>query len=369
MTVIDTLKKILAMKQPLPFVEFMQHALYSPYGGYYTGDLPKIGKHGDFVTAPELTPLFGQALASECKAVLSALPLGEILEFGAGTGRLCIDILQALEKMDALPVHYKILEISPSLKQHQKQAVLEALPHLYSRVIWLDTLPENFSGVVLANEILDAMPVRRFLKTEQSLLESYVSLDEQGEWIESYQVPFDGELAEALSPVYDELPTPYQSEVNGLAKPWLKALYESMDKGVVLLIDYGFPRHEYFHPDRHMGTLMCHKNQMSQPNPLIDIGLQDITAHVDFTYVAESAHALGFHVAGFVNQASYLLSLEILSLLENIKDEKTYAAAAQALKILLNPNEMGELFKVLALTKNWDEPLLGFRLMDSRGRL
>ncbi len=370
MNLIDSLRQQLREQGDMPFVAFMHQALYAPAFGYYSAGLQKFGASGDFITAPELTPLFGQTLANQCQQVLSTLDDPILLEFGAGSGRLCVDILTQLEHLNCLPREYHILEVSADLRQRQQALANEQIPHLADRVKWLSGWPdEPFNGVVIANEVLDAMPVHRFMQLQDGLFESYISLKEDSVLAEVLKPCTDARLLAYLRTV---LPTdlyPYQSEANLFIDDWVLQCYTMLKQGVVLIIDYGFPRHEYYHPDRTGGTLMCHYRHQAHSNPLAHPGEEDITAHVDFTHVAEAADAAGFHVAGFSNHASFLLANGLLSLLAAIADEPERVRSQQAVKQLLQANEMGELFKVIALSKGVDQPLNGFQLHDKRASL
>lgn len=352
--------------QPISFAAFMQKALYDPKTGYYTQKDTPIGAHGDFITAPELTPLFGYTLARQAAEVFKQLATPILFEFGAGTGRLCIDMLTALEKEDILPQAYYILEVSAALKATQAQNIQQEIPHLAHLVTWHTTLPdEPFEGVIVANEVLDAMPVNRFLKTDQGLFESMISQKETGQYIETFEPVCNEALSKYVETYITHDKTPYTSEANLFIEPWLKSCFELLTKGVILLIDYGFPAHEYYHSDRHMGTLMCHYQHKAHTNPLAHPGQEDITAHVNFTHVADSALSTGFHVAGYTSQAAFLLALGLLNFLEEtgqLKDK-------QAVKRLLQPHEMGELFKVMGLSKGFEHPMSGFLLHDKRTSL
>lgn len=370
MNLLQQVQQQLAQKKEIPFVEFMQLALYEPKLGYYSSGLTKIGAQGDFITGPELSPLFGHALANQCQQVLSLLNQPTILEFGAGTGALCVAILEHLEHLNCLPEHYLILELSAHLRHCQQELVQQKIPHLADRVQWLEQWPSlPFNGVIIANEVLDAMPVHRFKWANNQLFESYIQLDAQGELQEQFLAAKDERLVTYLQDKLEEMPSPYLSEANLFIDDWVTELYQLLDQGLVLLIDYGFPRHEYYHPDRNQGTLMCHYQHHAHPNPLIHVGEQDITAHVDFTHVAEAGQNAGFHVAGYTNQGSFLLANGLLHLVNNIADEREAFRAKQAAKQLIQESEMGELFKVLALTKNLEIPLLGFLLNDKRVNL
>lgn len=354
----------------LPFVEFMQQALYAPYFGYYSAGLQKFGIHGDFVTAPELTPLFGQTLAHQCKELLETLPSPVLFEFGAGSGRLCVDLLTSLERMACLPQTYYILEVSANLRQRQTELIQQEIPHLFQRLTWLERWPEQaFNGVIIANEVLDAMPVHRFLQTPEGIQESYVRLNNQGELNEVFKPCTNPRLLDYLQNNFPKEQVPYLSEVNLFIDDWILQCSKMLNQGAMFIIDYGFPRHEYYHPDRNTGTLMCHYHHQAHTNPLIHVGEQDITAHVDFTHVAEAAYAAGFHIAGYCNQASFLLANGLLSLLENLADEPERLKIQQAVKQLIQPSEMGELFKVIALTKQIESTLTGFQLHDKRASL
>ncbi len=357
-------------KGPLSFKDYMQMCLYDKHYGYYTAHLPKFGKEGDFVTAPEITPIFGYCLANQVSEVTREIKDPVILEFGAGTGRLCIDILTELEQKNNLPEAYAILEVSPSLKARQKAFIQESLPpSLYSRVKWIDTLPKApFKGVMIANEVLDAMPVHQFLLSPEGFFESFVEAREEKLKV-VYKPCHDDRLIAHVEGALKISEVPYLSEANLMIPGWLKACSERMVEGLLLLIDYGLSREEYYHPDRNQGTLMCHYQHKAHTNPLAHPGEEDITAHVDFTHVAESAHSAGFDVLGYTNQASFLLSNGYLEFLSDLKGIKNQVSATQGAKKLLQEHEMGELFKVMALGKGIELALSGFQMMDRRFRL
>jgi len=370
MSLSQTLQAHLQRHQSMPFIEFMQMALYDPHEGYYSSGLQKLGPKGDFITAPELTPLFGKTLANQCQQILKILDEPKLFEFGAGTGQLCIDLLSHLETLNSLPETYFILELSANLRHRQHELIQKQIPHLAHKVKWLNTWPETpFNGVVLANEVLDAMPVHRFMHEEGRILESYVQYNDQGQLSEQFNHCHNERLLDYIKKNILPLPSPYLSEVNLFIDSWLDNIYTMLNQGVVLLIDYGFPRHEYYHPDRQQGTLMCHSQHKTQPNPLLNPGEQDISAHVDFTQVAEAGFEAGFHVSGYTNQASFLLANGLLSFIQDLSSEAEQIFAKQAIKQLTQPNEMGELFKVLALAKNIEIALNGFLLHDKRASL
>lgn len=367
MSILQTLQAQLDQRQVIPFVEFMQLALYAPGEGYYSSGLQKLGKHGDFITAPELTPLFGKTLANQCLQVFAALESPSIFEFGAGSGALCVALLEHLAEHSSLPKTYYILEVSANLYHRQRELIEQKIPHLAHCVTWVDRWPETpFNGVVLANEVLDAMPVHRFMNTEQGIMESYVRFNDQHQLIEVFKPCANQRLLKYVNQTLPLLSAPYLSEANLFIDDWILSIYRMLKQGVVFLIDYGFPRHEYYHPDRNQGTLMCHYQHHSHPNPLIHPGEQDITAHVDFTHVAEAGQQAGFHIAGYTNQASFLLANGLLSFIHSLNDEFQQIKAKQAIKQLTQPSEMGELFKVIALSKEMDIALHGFQLNDKR---
>lgn len=369
MSLLETLRRTVREKGPLPFTDYMQAALYAPHFGYYTADLPKLGKEGDFVTAPEISTLFGKTLARQCADILNELGNGAIFEFGAGSGALCVDILMALEHLDVLPEAYHILEISPTLRARQEARIRDEIPHLAGRVHWHLTLPEKpLKGIVLANEVLDAMPVHRFLQTHEGLLESHVTLDENDALKEIFLPCTHERLQAHVQKRLPPLTPPYLSEVNLHIDGWMQACHELLERGVVIIIDYGFPRHEYYHPDRHTGTLMCHWRHQAHTNPLAHPGDEDITAHVDFTHVAEAANNAGLTVAGFTSQAAFLVNAGLLDILQESPPDGNLATS-MAVRQLLMPGEMGELFKVMALTRDYSMPLRGFHSFDKRASL
>ena len=367
MNLSDLILEKIRLHNAIPFAEFMQMALYDPLGGYYTVGLTQFGQ--DFTTAPQISPLFAGCLANQCAEVLKAVNQPVILEFGAGSGRLCVDILNYLQDLDCLPDTYFILELSGTLQAQQRQLIEAEIPNLLCKVQWIQSWPSMpFQGVILANEVLDAMPVHRFLQTEEALYEIHIAATENHHLCEVLKRCDNEKLQAHVNQVLSSNCTPYQSEINLLLEGWLEHCAQILSRGMMLIIDYGFPSAEYYHPDRNHGTLMCHYRHRSHPNPLIHIGEQDITAHVDFTHVAESAVQAGFAVSGFSSQASFLLSSGLLSLV-NAEEPKHLFQQQQAVKLLTNPSEMGELFKVIALTRDWDEPLSGFQLQDRRASL
>ena len=352
----------------IDFSQFMQLALYAPKLGYYSAGNQKFGTGGDFVTAPEISALFGQTLAQQVAQIL-ALSRGSIMELGAGTGRLAVHLLHALEHLDCLPDQYYILDVSDHLRQVQLEYLQERLsPQLLRRVVWLNQLPETFTGVVLGNEVLDAIPVHMVHTKTQGLCERGVMLAEQGlTWSDK---PWDDAPASGQH-LFDEitklsLPTGYISEFCPTANGLIASLALTLERGVILMIDYGFSASEYYHPQRNLGTLMCHYQHYAHTDPLLNIGLQDITAHVNFSSIAYAGVDNGLQLSGFCSQAQFLMNCGILDLMAQVSpsDMAGYAPLAAAAQKLLSPAEMGDLFKVIAFSKNMDVPLLGFTSGD-----
>ncbi len=358
--------RIIQAKGHLSFFDYMQLVLYAPSLGYYQAGSKKFGAAGDFVTAPEISPLFGYAIAQQCLDALQYIPNGSILEFGAGTGALARDVLLNLQKEKCLPERYCIIEVSADLVERQRDT-LSSHPELLERVEWLSALPDEFVGVVLANEVLDAMPVELFCWYESELHRALVGCVDH-KWQLLWQTQKKDWLPSHVQRYFEAWPQPYMSEFNPMLRPWLKELSGCLQQGVVLLVDYGFSADEYYHADRQQGTLMCHYQHHAHSDPLIYPGLQDVTAHVDFSAVAHAAADVGFSVAGYSSQANFLLACDILNATA-AKTEKQSLKESQQLQTLLMPAEMGELFKVIALTRQHDAPLRGFVDNDHRYRL
>ncbi|MFA6014512.1 MAG: class I SAM-dependent methyltransferase [Gallionellaceae bacterium] len=342
----------------IPFSRFMELALYAPGLGYYTAGAHKLGEAGDFITAPELSSLFGRTLAKQLTEIMqSSTP--HILELGAGSGKLAVDILGELEKLEAVPESYSILEVSADLRERQQQLIREKIPHLASRVFWLDVLPEKISGAVIGNEVLDALPVHLLSWENGSILERGVcNKDTRFSWQDKpLQNPALSDIARQL-----DVPDSYLSEISPEVRGLISSICERMELGAMLFIDYGFGAREYYHAQRNRGTLMCHYRHHAHDDPFYLPGLQDITAHVDFTAVAEAAIDHGAHFLGYTSQANFLINNKIIELLKTISpnDINTYAPLSAQLQKLTSPAEMGELFKVIALGKGLDVPLSGF---------
>jgi len=357
----------------IPFDQFMELALYAPGLGYYVAGSRKFGEAGDFITSPEVSPLFAQCLSRQVKEVLNQLDGGEILEFGAGSGILAADMLAELRKLGSLPGRYLIMEVSPELRERQRETLQARVPDLLQRIVWLDHLPTAFKGLVLANELLDAMPVSRFRNTREGMEECFVECDDTG-FKEVFSQPQTTGFVVAVTRVDTTcggLAEGYVSEINLRQGAWLKSLSGMLGQGAVLLIDYGYPRSEYYHPQRSTGTLMCHYRHRAHPDPFRWIGLQDITSHVDFTAVAQVAVEAGLGLAGYTTQAHFLMASGLDELLvgSDPNDAATHMALVQGVKHLTLPSEMGERFKVLGLVKGISEDLSGFKLRDMRHRL
>lgn len=365
-------EEIAAAGGQIPFDRFMDLALYAPGLGYYVAGAAKLGPTGDFVTAPELSPLFGACLAAQSAEVLGRLGGGDILEFGPGSGVLAVQVLGQLQEHGVLPGRYLMLEPSPDLRERQARTIGQGLgASLASRCQWLDRFPEGFQGVALANEVLDAMPIHRFRVAERgSVEECFVGVG-QGQFREIWGPARSRGLAESVTALQSAglVTSPgYTSEVNLRLGPWLTALAGSVSAGLVLLIDYGYPATVYYQPDRTMGTLMCHLRQRAHPDPYLYVGLQDISAHVDFSAAARDAVAAGFTLAGFSTQSQFLIGCGI---------EQSIQAAVGAghldlilgAKQLLLPTAMGERFMVLGLARGIEGPWAGFRVRDLADRL
>ena len=356
----------------IPFSRYMELCLYTPGLGYYSAGQRKFGSGGDFVTAPEISALFGRCLANACRAVLESLQGGDILEFGAGSGQLAIDVLGELERQGCLPGRYLILERSAELRQRQQLAIQKQLPRLLDRVAWIDTLPTaGFRGVMLANEVLDAMAVERFQWDGKTADLFQVSCEGDGfQWHLRQQRDAATTAVESLVSMC-QLQPGYISEANILLPAWLQSVAAVLKQGAMLLLDYGYPRHEYYHPQRSSGTLMCHYRQRAHDDPFLWPGLQDITAHVDFTAVAEAALAADLEVSGYTSQTYFLLDCGLDELLQQAgpTDSVRYIELAQQAKTLILPGEMGERFKCIGLTRGLTTTVPGFRMQDYRNRL
>ena len=341
----QTLHEAIATQQGwISFARYMEIALYSPGLGYYAAGASKFGASGDFTTAPEHSHLFGRSLARQIAQILAETG-GEILEVGAGSGKLACDVLLELQNLDALPDRYYILELSATLQTRQRETITEQAPQWLKRVQWLDRLPQTFTGVIFGNEVLDAMPVHLVTRSHGALCERGVALNaEQLAWVDR---PMEyGALLEAATAL--DLPEGYVTEINLAAPAFIASLADCLTRGVLLFIDYGFPRAEYYHPQRNQGTLMCHYRHHAHGDPFFWPGLQDITAHVDFSTLATNTPDL--QLLGYATQANFLINCGITDLLAETSPENVtqYLPLANQVQYLLSPAEMGELFKVIA---------------------
>jgi SAM-dependent MidA family methyltransferase len=369
-------EEVIAEGGSLPFSRFMQMALYEPGLGYYVAGARKFGAQGDFVTAPELSALFSQCLARQCAEVLEQFERRAcILELGAGSGVMAADMLAELEGLQALPDHYYILELSPDLRQRQQTLLKERLPHLFASIRWLDSLEGlELHGVIIANEVLDAMPVQSFAVLEKGIHERGVSFANGAFVWQDAPVEGEGlrEQVENLRGSYGtEWPVPYYSEINPQLPAWMQRLSEALAEGAMFLIDYGYPGSEYYHPQRHQGTLLSHYRHRSTEDPFFWPGLQDITASVDFSAVAEAGEAAGLTLAGYTNQANFLMAndLDVLFMERSNSTLQERLELSQQVKVLTLPAEMGERFQVIGFTKALDLQPRGFSLRDFSHRL
>ena len=352
----------------IPFSRFMEVALYAPGLGYYRAGWRTFGAEGDFVTAAELSPLFGRVVARQVEQALSLLGTREVVEIGAGTGKMAAQML-----IDLVPggdVRYRILELSGALAARQRKTISALAPDALACVSWIDALPgPEFRGVVLANEVVDAVPVERFEVTDEGISVHCVGFDAgRPSWRSQPAEPW---LVEAVESVQHEIgyrfPVGYVSEIGPARGAWAASIAERVERGLVLLMDYGFPRRELYHPDRREGTLRCHFRHRRHDDPLVLCGLQDITAHVDFTAIARAS---GLDVAGFTTQSEFLLGCGLLDLVSDVDPgSPEFVRLTAQIKRITLPGEMGEAVKVLALTRGIEEPLIGFSGRDHRMRL
>ncbi len=338
---------------PLPFDAWMESVLYEPGLGYYSAGQEKFGAAGDFITAPLVSPLFAWTLAGQCAEALEACRGDTILELGPGDGALAADMLAELERQGRLPAEYWLLERSASLRQRQRERLEVTVPHLLERVRWLDALPETpLRGVILGNEVLDALPVVRFRRTTGGVEEFLVTASGDGfRWTTG---PARDAVASAVGTIEGDLgaalPTGYESELCLQLPGFMASLADCLVEGLILMVDYGYPRREYYRAERHEGTLVCHYRHRAHWDPLLVPGLQDVSAFVDFTAAAVGAHEAGLQVLGYTSQAHFLMGAGVTELLEARQgdDVAEQVRMAQQAKTLLLPGGMGERFRVLA---------------------
>jgi SAM-dependent MidA family methyltransferase len=350
------------------FARFMEMALYEPGIGYYSAGARKFGASGDFITAPEAAPVFSRCMAAQCAEVLQSLGGGDVLELGAGSGAMAAAMLAELGQLKSLPARYLILDVSADLRERQRETLAGAVPHLLERVRWLDRLPDSLVGVVVANEVLDAMPVERFVVRDGCILAIGVEWRSgRFECVESPAVPgLRDRIERVLTEAGAHWPDGYSSELNAGLEPWLASVADSLERGVMLFVDYGLPRRELYAAERSSGTLLCHFRHRLHDDPLVNVGLQDITAWVDFTAVAEAAECAGLRVAGYTTQAHFLIGNDLARRVAEASQAdlgQRVNLARQAMLLTL-PGEMGERFRVIALAKGYDSPLRGFAVRD-----
>ncbi|MHA7840282.1 MAG: class I SAM-dependent methyltransferase [Gammaproteobacteria bacterium] len=347
----------------ISFATFMEQALYGTGVGFYTSGHPILGEQGHFTTASELSPLYAQCFAQQADSLLQTYAAPTILELGPGSGTFAAHMLLALEALDSLPEKYLLMDISERLRQQQQHTLRTISPHLMERVQWITDFPTTpFSGLILGHEVIDALPVHLFTYHQQQYYEQGVKWD--GEKFHWQPLPITNTaLKKALEPIKPLIQgtTPYTSEINLNSALLLQKCNKALKEGLIVLVDYGFPAREYYHPQRSEGTLMCHYAHHSHNDPLILCGIQDITAHVDFTTLANNGIDLGLTLAGYTNQSAFLMDCGLLKLAETIKQNTpTAMQTANAIKKLLMPQEMGELFKVIAFRKNYEGDVIGF---------
>ena len=352
----------IAQNGPITFSRFMQHALYAPQYGYYTGGAHKIGSAGDFITAPILSPLFGQTLAKQIAQVLPQTA-GNIYEFGAGTGHLATQIMSQLS---GSLKNYYIIELSPDLAQRQRQYIEQTIPNLAKNIIWLDTLPETFDGVIIGNEVLDAMPIERIHRNAHGKFERVYVDWQNGQFVSQNRALDDEILLQAACDYFPNIPN-YTSELHPTQYAFTQTLAKKLSRGAIIWLDYGFDAKQYYHPERTEGTLIGHHRHHSIHDPFYRIGLTDLTAHVNFSDIAAAGCYAGLDLIGYTTQANFLFNLGLLDLLTTQfpqTDTPEYIQAAHAVHVLTAPHEMGELFKVIAFGKNVDVDWQGFCIGD-----
>ena len=352
----------------IPFSRYMELALYAPRLGYYRAGWRTFGARGDFVTAPEISPLFARTVARQVDQALWLTGTREVVEIGAGAGTMAAQVLAELAPRGG--VRYRILELSGAMAARQRETIEARVPDALASVSWIDALPEpGFRGVVVANEVVDALPVERFEVSSGGVSMHCVGFEAGRPIWESR--PAEPRIAEAVESIQHEighrLPTGYVSEIGPARSAWAASIAERLECGLVLLMDYGFPRRELYHPDRCDGTLRCHFRHRRHDDPLVLCGLQDITAHVDFTAIGRAS---GLDVAGFTTQNEFLLGCGLLDLVADLEPgSPQFVRLAAQIKRITLPGEMGEAIKVMALTRGIEDPLIGFSGRDHRMRL
>ncbi|MBX9346971.1 SAM-dependent methyltransferase [Chromobacterium vaccinii] len=348
----------------IPFSHYMELALYAPGMGYYAAGSSKLGESGDFITAPELTPLFGQSLARQLAELLPQTA-GAIYEFGAGTGKLAIDLLAELETLGCLPQKYVILDLSPDLVERQRDNIRAALPHLAGRVEWADRLPDSIDGIVIGNELLDAMPCEMVFRDEGRRLRQRGVTVRDGALCYEDRDFADARLAELAAQLVPDIPR-YETEISLANRGFIATVAGALTRGAILMIDYGHAASEYYHPERSMGTLLGHYRHHTVQDPFYLPGLMDLTCHVDFSAVAQSGIDAGLDLIGYTSQAQFLVNCGLVDRLQSLdaNDVKSYLPVAKAAQRLLSPQEMGETFKAMGFGKSVSIDWLGFARGD-----
>jgi len=353
--------EIVAAGDWIPFSRYMELALYAPGMGYYSAGSRKFGESGDFVTAPEISPMFGKCLGLQARQILETVG-GDILELGPGSGALAAELFADLKEQGKLPDRYLLLEVSPDLRERQRALLAQRFPDDIGRFVWLDALPARIRGMVIANEVLDVVPFALIFRHRGEILERGVVLTEAGFAWDDARIP-EGDLLRRARTVLPPGEYDYLTEVNLAGEALVRTLSRSLEAGAAIFIDYGFPEREYYHPQRSMGTLRCHYRHRFHGDPFFLPGLQDMTAHVDFTAMGDAAEQGGAEILGFTTQAYFLISSGLAALVSGGDPNMTLSRlkATSAVHRLISPSEMGELFKVLAFGKGIDSPLLGFQ--------
>ena len=346
----------------IPFSRYMELALYAPGLGYYSAGSHKLGSAGDFITAPEMSSFYGRTLAQQLAELLPQTA-GTVYEFGAGTGKLAIDILSELEQLGQLPQRYIIIDLSADLIERQQQAICQALPHLAERVSWLNQLPEQLDGIVIGNEVLDAMPCELIHWTPQPQQRGVSVQDDHFVWQDR---PITDTTLQRLAEQHSPQQPGYLSEISPANLAFIQTLGQRLQRGAILLIDYGFPEREYYHPQRHMGTLIGHYRHHTVDDPFFQPGLMDLTCHVDFSAIAQAGIDSGLDLIGYLTQAQFLINAGITQLLSQLApaDAAHYLPQVAAVQKLLSHAEMGELFKVIGFGKKVSIDWCGFTQGD-----
>jgi SAM-dependent MidA family methyltransferase len=345
----------------IPFSRFMELALYAPGMGYYTAGSRKFGHEGDFITAPEISPMFARCFALQAVQVLDTVG-GDILELGPGSGLFAADLFAELKSIGKAPEKYRLLEVSPDLRERQRALIAQRFPQDIGRFEWIDSLPEKFRGFVIANEVLDVVPFDIVHRSRGEVLERGVVVTEAGFAWDDVPLPH-GELKRRAQAVIPPGDYDYTTEISLAAEALVRTISSSLEAGLAIFIDYGFSEREFYHPQRSGGTLRCHYRHRFHGDPFFMPGLQDITAHVDFTALSRAAEQGGSEVYGYTTQAYFLISCGLAVLVSSGDPTATLSRlkATSAVHRLISPSEMGELFKVMGFGKGFDMPILGFQ--------